>query len=463
MGKPSTGGRAAAISRFWHNYLSVLEKNSIPRRLRPYYRKAVEHYLSVNGDHRLATHSPADVEKYLIDKGRQPALQAWQYRQSVDALRLLFSAYVIRPWAADFDWDRWMLFAPTLDQDHATLHDDLARGQISAPTGNPLRQRLRKHAGPAYVAFVKTLRLRNMAARTEKTYEYWIAQFFAFRRWPAVDAICNDDLVAFLEDLAVKRRVTASTQRVALNALVFFFREVLQRDMSDVAAFTRSLPNRRIPVVLSQAEVRRLLAQLQASTRLMASLMYGTGMRLMECVRLRVLDVDFDFHQITVRHGKGGKDRVVPLPDRLIETLRSHLDDVRRLHEGDLAKGFGEVFLPPALARKLGSAATEWRWQYVFPAPRLSVDPGSNSTRRHHVHETGLQRAIRTAARRAGIDKRVTSHTLRHSFATHLLQSGTDIRVIQELLGHSDVSTTMIYTHVLKKGGLGVQSPLDNL
>ena len=219
----------------------------------------------------------------------------------------------------------------------------------------------------------------------------------------------------------------------------------------------------RLHVVLTQDEVRDLLNQLSGQTRLMAALMYGTGMRLMECVRLRVQDIDFGFRQITVRDGKGGKDRVVPLPSRLQPLLKHQLDRVRAMHDDDLRAGFGEVLLPRALARKIGKAACDWRWQYVFPSARLSVDPLSNKTRRHHLHESSLQKAVRCAARSAGIDKRVTSHTLRHSFATHLLQSGRDIRVIQDLLGHADLSTTMIYTHVLQKGGLGVQSPLDVL
>jgi integron integrase len=202
---------------------------------------------------------------------------------------------------------------------------------------------------------------------------------------------------------------------------------------------------------------------MKGKSRLMASLMYGTGMRLMECVRLRVKDVDFDYQQITVRQGKGGRDRVAPLPSKLVSRLKIHLDQVISLHQDDLDAGYGYVIVPVALARKLGSAVTDFGWQYVFPATRLSTDPRSGQVRRHHIHETSLQKAIRTAAKSAKISKRVTSHTLRHSFATHLLESGKDIRLIQELLGHADVNTTMIYTHVINKGGLGVSSPFDAL
>ncbi|MCB1801880.1 MAG: integron integrase [Gammaproteobacteria bacterium] len=452
-----------AVQRFWHNYLSILEKYSVPEASRPYYRKAVEAYIKAHADRRLATHLPQDVDRYLADKGRQGNLQDWQFRQLVDALKILFQRYLGRGWAAGYDWGRWFELSRSLQVDHATLFRADASKQLSPPSSNKLITRFRAHAGEHAERFVKTLRLRRMAVRTEQTYEHWLASFFDFHKWPPVEQVETAYLTRYLEHLAINRGVSASTQRVALNALVFFFREALGRNLDDAVAFTRSPPKRRLPVVLTQDEVRLLLGQLDGQLRLMAALMYGTGMRLMECVRLRVQDVDFGFQQVTVRQGKGGKDRVVPLPSRLRQSLAKHLEQVRTLHDEDLREGYGEVYMPPALARKLGGAVYDWRWQYVFPAPRLSFDRRSGKTRRHHIHETGLQKAIREAARRAAIDKRVTSHTLRHSFATHLLQSGRDIRVIQDLLGHSDVSTTMIYTHVLKKGGLGVQSPLDVL
>lgn len=463
MSVETSGARSRAVQRFWHKYLSVLEKASVPEGSRPYYRKAVEAYIQAHPGRRLASHRPADVDRYLTEKGRVPNVLDWHFRQIADALRMLFLNYLQVDWARGYDWYRWRVFARTLQSDHATLHRDGAQNQLSVPSNNTLIQCFRSHAGEHADAFVKTLRLRRMAVRTEQTYEHWLARFFAFHQWRKVEDIETAHLTAYLEHIAVNRSVSASTQRVALNALVFFFREALGRNVDDAVAYTRASPKRRLPVVLTQDEVRLLLDQLSGQVRLMAALMYGTGMRLMECVRLRVQDVDFGFQQITVRQGKGGKDRVVPLPARLRPALSKHLDTTKALHEDDLRAGYGEVLLPPALARKLGRAAYDWRWQYVFPAPRLSVDPLSRKTRRHHLHETGLQKAIRDAARSAGIDKRVTSHTLRHSFATHLLQHGRDIRVIQDLLGHSDVSTTMIYTHVLHKGGLGVQSPLDIL
>ena len=461
-GNPS-GASPRAVQRFWHNYFTILEKSSVPVRTRPWYRKHVEGYIRAHPGYRLADHLPHDVDEYLSAKGGLGNLQEWRFRQIVDALRLLFCDLIAAPWADGYDWVRWRAFARTLEPEHETLTGAAADGRLSAPSGNPMITRFREYAGDDYAAFVTTLRVRHMAARTEKTYEHWLARFCAFHKWRPLEEFGAADVAAFLEHLAVERHVASATQRIALNALVFMFREVLGRDLTLDDGFTRAAAKQRIPVVLSVDEVRHLLAQLHGRRQLMAALMYGTGMRVMECVRLRVQDIDFGFSQITVRGGKGGKDRVVPLPGRLAARLKDHLSEVRRLHDSDLREGFGEVYLPPALAHKYGAAARDWRWQYAFPSTRLAVDYATGVMRRHHIHQTSLQKAIREAARAAAIDKRVTSHTLRHSFATHLLQSGRDIRVIQELLGHSDVNTTMIYTHVLHKGGLGVQSPLDSL
>lgn len=463
MSDQKSGPRSRSISRFWHNYLSILDKSSVPEGCRPWYRKHVERYIRAHQALRLSEHTEAHVDDYLAGIGRTANLPEWQFRQVVDALRLLFTQIVTVDWADSFDWAQWLAFARTLESDHVTLARDASGSLLATPSQNALVRRLRDHLAGDYEAFVTTLRVRRMAIRTEQTYEHWLARFFAFSQWQAAADLDADDAATFLEYLAVRRQVSASTQRVAMNALVFFFREVLGRDLQLTEGFTQARAQRRIPVVLTQDEVRRLLAVMQGRVRLMTGLMYGTGMRVMECVRVRVMDIDFGFSQITVRNGKGNKDRVVPLPGRLVPALKNQLEQTRTLHNGDLSDGFGEALLPPALARKFGNAASDWRWQYAFPAVRLSVDPRSGITRRHHIHQTSLQKAVRQAARDAGIDKRVTCHTLRHSFATHLLQSGRDIRVVQELLGHSDLSTTMIYTHVLQKGGLGVQSPFDLL
>lgn len=271
------------------------------------------------------------------------------------------------------------------------------------------------------------------------------------------------EVIRFLDYLAVERRVAVSTQNQAFNALVFFYNNVLELPLGELGGFKRAKRPRRLPVVLTREEVRRLLAGIDGLHGLMTRLIYGTGMRLMECIRLRVQDIDFDYRQIVIRNAKGAKDRIVPLPGVLIKTMRKHLADVRATHLEDLDQGLGVVYLPDALDRKYPNAAREWIWQYAFPSGRLSVDPRSGRTRRHHIHENSLQKVVKLAAQAAAVSKKVSTHTLRHSFATHLLESGYDIRTVQELLGHADVSTTMIYTHVLNRGGKGVQSPLDKL
>jgi len=265
-----------------------------------------------------------------------------------------------------------------------------------------------------------------------------------------------------LSDLAVNGKVAAATQNQAFNSLLFLYREVLDQTIEGVDAVRAERPV-RVPVVLTKDETRRVILAMSGTTQLVVKLLYGSGLRLLEALRLRVQDLDLEMKQVTVRDGKGAKDRYTTLAESLIPGLREHLEAVRMRHQDDLKKGYGTVYLPGALERKYPKAARDWRWQYVFPARDLSVDPRSGLTRRHHLDEATIHRAIKTAVARAGIQKRVSSHTFRHSFATHGLQGGADIRTIQELLGHADVSTTMIYTHVMGQGGCGMKSPLDNL
>jgi integron integrase len=304
------------------------------------------------------------------------------------------------------------------------------------------------------------IRARQYSRRTEKAYVGWIRRFVLFhgKRHPLEMGVA--EVTGFLSHLAAAGRVSASTQNQAFSALLFLYRDVLGRELSGLDALRAKRPT-RLPVVLSPEEVRRILHHLRGVSRLMASLMYGSGLRLLECARLRVKDVDFDRREITVRDGKGRKDRVTLLPDALAAELGSQLARGRRLHETDLLEGGGLSWLPDALERKYPGAAREWAWQWVFPASRAYVDPMTGERRRHHRHESVLQRDFKAALRAARVPKAASCHTLRHSFATHLLESGYDIRTIQELLGHSDVATTMIYTHVLNRGGLGVRSPLD--
>ncbi|SFL27959.1 integron integrase [Rhodanobacter glycinis] len=307
----------------------------------------------------------------------------------------------------------------------------------------------------------RVLRVKHYSLRTEQAYLGWIRRFILAngKRHPREMGVV--EVEGFLSQLAVQRQVAANTQNQALSALLFLYREVLAIELPWLDGVTRAKRPMRVPTVLSRDEVTRLLAQLDGRPRLLVSLLYGAGLRLMEALRLRVKDVDFERGEITVRDGKGAKDRHTMLPRSLIEPLRCELARVRQLHQADLQEGFGEVWLPHALARKYPAAPREFGWQYVFPAPRRSRDPRGGHERRHHFDDAMLSRALKRACREADIVKPVSAHTLRHSFATHLLESGSDIRTVQELLGHKDVKTTQIYTHVLNRGGQGVLSPLD--
>lgn len=307
------------------------------------------------------------------------------------------------------------------------------------------------------------LAMRHYSARTVDAYLGWVRRYIVFhkRRHPAeLDARA---LSNFLSYLATTEKVSASTQNQAMAAILFLYSDVLGIPLEHIEDFVSAKRPRRVPVVLTREEVRRLLEALDGVPRLMASLLYGAGMRLMECVSLRVKDVDFARQQITIRRGKGANDRVSILPNGVSKALREHLLQVQELHERDLAAGGGRTVLPEALERKYPNAPGEWKWQWVFPATRTYFDEKSGLQRRHHLHETVLQRAVHEAAKQAQLSKPVSCHTLRHSFATHLLESGYDIRTIQKLLGHRDVSTTMIYTHVVGHGAYGVISPLDGM
>ena len=305
------------------------------------------------------------------------------------------------------------------------------------------------------------LRRKHYSLRTEEAYVGWVKRFVLFHHKRHPREMALPEVEAFLTDLAVVQQVAASTQNQALSALLFLYSEVLAQPLAGRVAAARAKQPERLPTVMTRDEVVRVLDALTGVQQLMAKLLYGSGLRLMECVRLRVKDVDFAQRQVMVRDGKGGKDRVTPLSERLLAPLQEHLHRVALLHTRDLRDGYGTVFLPDAFARKSASASRDWIWQYVFPAEQRSSDPRSGAVRRHHLDESGLQKAVKRAAELAQIPKRVTCHTFRHSFATHLLEDGYDIRTVQELLGHRDVSTTMIYTHVLNRGGRGVRSPLD--
>lgn len=306
------------------------------------------------------------------------------------------------------------------------------------------------------------IRVRHYSLRTEKSYIQWIRRFILFhdKRHPL--EMGEKEISAYLSHLAINRKVSASTQNQALSAILFLYQKVLDQPLDWLTDVVRAKRPRRLPVVLNRTEVTALLNEIRGINALIARALYGTGMRQMECLRLRVKDLDFNYRQIHIRAGKGNKDRVTVLPDALVEPLARQIETAHTIHQRDLKEGFGETRLPYALARKYPNAGHEWGWQFVFPATRRSRDPYTSVIRRHHWHHTNLHRAIKQAAYRLQLTKPVSSHTLRHSFATHLLEDGYDIRTVQELLGHKDVKTTQIYTHVLNRGGRGVRSPLDS-
>jgi integron integrase len=325
-------------------------------------------------------------------------------------------------------------------------------------------------AGPKLLDRVRDImRLKHYSLRTEKTYSEWIERFVRFNgaglppsQWPHPTELGHSEVSAFLTHLARDGNVAASTQNQALSALLFLYKEVLKKDIGWLDNVERAKKPTRLPVVLSREEVHRVFSHLHGTPRLMAGLLYGSGLRLMECVRLRVKDVDFGYARIMVRDGKGAKDRVTMLPVNIATSLQRHIEKTRMQHEEDLANGCGSVYLPHALQRKYPKASREFAWQYVFASRKLSTDPRSGLPGRHHANETWLQQEVKRAVRDSRVDKAASCHTLRHSFATHLLENGYDIRTVQELLGHKDVSTTMIYTHVLNRPGIGVRSPLDH-
>ena len=307
------------------------------------------------------------------------------------------------------------------------------------------------------------LRSRHYSRRTEQSYCHWVKRYIYFHNVRHPDEMGEPEINAFLTDLAVTKKVSASTQNQALSALLFLYRHVLGREVGDLGDVIRARKPTRVPVVMTREEVKSVLQNLDGDKWLMASLMYGAGLRLMECLRLRVQDIDFSRNEILVRDGKGAKDRITMLPDSLKKPLQEHLKKVKAIHQRDLVQGWGRVYLPYALERKYPNAPTDWRWQWIFPQENRWNNTKTGEQGRHHVHESLLQKAVGNAVRKACLGKRATCHTFRHSFATHLLEGGYDIRTVQELLGHKDVKTMMIYTHVLNRGGKGVKSPVDDL
>lgn len=449
-------------------YFEVLAEAGLPERQHPFYAHWVRQFFNANPGKPRRSLSAGDIARFLQMLKDDPAMNSWQITQARDALILYYEQF--RGLALG---NLAVLNTQKAEQKKVSAN--------SSPTGNippprPVVPASKIPPPPGTIpaphktdltalhkAVLTALRLENYAFKTEKTYWHWIRKFVAYHHGQRPSAMGAPEIHAFLSYLALNENVAASTQNQALNALVFLYRKVLKKKIGDFSDFPRARRGKRLPVVCSRDEIQRLLGQVDGVEGLVIRLLYGTGMRIAECLRLRVQDLSFDRNEITVRGGKGDKDRRVPFPSALRDALRAQLDWRRELFERDKTEGRHEVELPDALARKYPAAPYEWNWQYVFPADDFSTDPCSGHVRRHHLHEIRIQRAVRSAAQAARIEAHITPHTLRHCFATHLLEAGQDIRTVQELLGHSDVSTTMIYTHVLNKGPMGVVSPLDTL
>jgi integron integrase len=463
------------MNNLWQRYTSVLHGKGITPPFDRWYVIRAEEFLKNHKGKRLREYTCDLVQLYLSDLGRCNALNTWQFKQAVDAVRILCLDVLNRDWAATFDWEYWNSAAQPLEKTHPTIARELplepqSLGDTSkrTRTGYEMSEAtaiaaVRARHPEVMRALQTRIRTKHYSIRTEQTYESWVSRFVVFHKMKDPRDMAELEVVRFLEYLAVSRQVAGKTQNVAMNAIVFLYAQVFQRPLGDFGDFVRAKKSHYLPVVMSRRETKLLLDQIEGTYGLMAGLLYGTGMRLMECIRLRVKDVDYDYQQIVVRNAKGKKDRVVPFPKKYQAPLREHLKKRRDLYDKDLARGMGDVYLPPALARKYPNAAKEWIWQYVFPSSRVSEDPRSKAFRRHHLHEKSLQKKIKPATLRAGITKKVGCHTFRHSFATHMLEAGYDIRTVQELLGHADVSTTMIYTHVLNTPGVSVRSPVDSL
>ena len=451
-------------NKFWNNYIGQLNKRVIKESAQRWYVIHVEQYVKSVPDKKLKYHTEENVNQYFSLIGRNKSLSGWQFCQCIEALEILFCDVLGVVWVQQVDWAFWYSSAKQLKPSHPSIAREPVNQNSSQKylkqTSDSLDNIKQCHE-PIFTRVVNEIRKRHYSYRTEQAYTHWIVRYIAYHNNKSPEDMSGKEIAAFLEYLAVARNVSSSTQNQALNALIFLYHKTLNIDVGDLGNISRAKVPKNLPVVLSREEIKTLLSYLSGVHYLMAALLYGTGMRLMECITLRVKDIDFHHQLIHVRRGKGQKDRVVPLPKRLTGLLKEQLKKSKEVHRQDLLNGGGDVYLPEALSRKYPSAAREWKWQYIFQSGRLSVDPRSKIVRRHHLHESSLQKHIKKAAEKAMIEKHVKCHVMRHSFATHLLESGADIRTIQELLGHSDVSTTMIYTHVMNSPGISVKSPID--
>jgi len=439
------------------NYRNFIVQNGVSEKAVEWYLKWIRQFINAMPEIPFEKRTGQNVQGFLTHIIKNDKYQEWQMEQANHALQLMFEKYLNCKWATPWPFSIFALAQENNLPLQLNRHADNKTRFLDRPNSKEVEIRF-----PEIIQRIReVIRTLHYAYRTEQSYLDWICRFINFCSFKNPQELDAANVKKYLEYLANKREVAASTQRQALNAIVFLYNKVLEQPLGDIGPYERPMRPRKLPVVLTRSEVERLLNNLDGRNALMAGLLWGSGMRLMECVRMRVKDVDFEKSQIQVRDGKGGKDRITILPDKYKAQLSEHLDTVKAAHDQDIAVGYGEVYIWPSIERKYKNIAREWGWQYVFPASKLAVDPRSGQVRRHHIHESVLQRAVKSAVRAAGITKQASCHTLRHSFATQLLENGYDIRTVQELLGHSDVSTTMIYTHVLNKPGVAVKSPAD--
>jgi len=440
------------VNKFWDSYRQAAIASGVPVKNAEWYLKWAEKFAVATKGKPIRERSVADIRKFLFELSIQRSIHPWQVHQAEEALVFLYEGFL----KLDLGLNTVRPLVPWPGISNSTLK---APQQFKDRALSKTEEKARY--GELYSKFRSAMRVRHYSIRTERAYAQWIGRLLSFYKDKPAESIDTDDIQSYLNYLAEERKVAASTQNQALNAIVFFFKEVFKRDPGDFSDFVRAKQPLHVPEVLTRSEVERLLDAMSGVNQLMAGLLYGAGLRLMECIRLRVKDIDFDAGRLTIRDGKGRKDRITMLPERFQHLLKQQLEQAQALYESDLKKNVAGAYVWPGLNRKYPNAAKEWIWQYVFSSSRLSVDPRSHTTRRHHVHASSLQKAVKKAAARAGLSKRVTCHTLRHSFATHLLENGCDIRTVQELMGHSNLATTMIYTHVLNRPGISVKSPAD--
>lgn len=458
--KPSRASRKDSIA-FWEKFSKCLEEQGVPTENQAYYRAHLERWGAFRRESAREAPTRVLMERHLERLGRNPRLRGWQIVQAIQAIRWAHGDCLKEAWVDAVGWkDLEESYRAEVGESHEVVGAQIGLEEIEVRAA---KRGMGPRRAKALARTVRLLRERQYAFRTEQTYANWVVRLLLASAPTAESMPTATDAESFLSALAVEEHVMVATQRQAVNALAFFFREVLGQAEADFSGFCGARQERRLPVVLGKEEVRALLSEMSGTTGLMAKIMYGAGLRLMECVRLRVKDVDFANRMLMVRDGKGGKDRRTPLPRTLVEALKEHLEDVRQTHALDREGGVGSVWMPGALDRKAPEWGRSWEWFWVFPSRKLSTDPRAKIVRRHHLHENGVQKALKAAAKRAGITKRVSCHVLRHSFATHLLENGRDIRTVQELLGHADVKTTQIYTHVLNQGDAVSGSPLDDL